>query len=416
MNQRSHQDWESLFEQIPADVMPNKALEKELRARVLVAFEESLAASPPLNNVFRTAGEKLMRYRAPHWTAAAMLIGCFIWLSQSGRTAFAFERIAESVAGAKTAQFNMEVTVQDQPPQKMKAYFLEPGRFRQEIDGGHVNVSDWGEGKIVGLDPGNMRATVFNLVGLSDEKKEQIRKSGNQFEAMRELLTKASTDPNIKVEKLGPKVIDGKATQGFRVQNGTSPMTVWADEKSNLPVRIEATMAGPPQTAVVMTNYRFNVDLDESLFSLEIPQGYTVSENDMDVSPADENDFLESLRTACEVSDGTFPDSLDLVGLSVLAGKYVKKMDLGKEGPNKEQMKAIIELTRGLNFVTRLPAWSEAHYAGRGAKLNGSDRVIFWYRPDGEQQYRVVHADLEVSVSAEPPDVPGAKRVAPPKP
>ena len=113
----------------------------------------------------------------------------------------------------------------------------------------------------------------------------------NHFEAMREMLTKASTDPNIKVGELGAKVVDGKSTQGFRVENGTSPITVWADRTSKLPVRIEATMAGPPQTQVVMTNYEFNIDLDESLFSLEIPAGYKVSESDIDVKPAKENDF-----------------------------------------------------------------------------------------------------------------------------
>ena len=174
-------------------------------------------------------------------------------------------------------------------------------------------------------------------------------------------------------------------------------------------------MAGPPQTAVVMTNYEFNIDLDESLFSLEIPEGYKVSENDIDVTPTEENEFLDSLRMAYDVSDGTFPDSLDTVGLSVLAAKYVKKMAVGKEGPSKEQMQAVLKLTRGITFVTRLPAESDAHYVGRGAKINEKGRIIFWYRPEGEQQYRVVHADLTASNVAEPPDVQGARRVVPPK-
>ena len=118
---------------------------------------------------------------------------------------------------------------------------------------------------------------------------------------------------------------------------------------------------------------------------------------------------------ACDVSDGTFPDSIDTVGLSVLAAKYVKNMGVGKEGPNKEQMQAVFKLTRGLTFVTRLPAESDAHYAGRGAKLNEKGRIIFWYRTEGGQRYRIVHADLKVSTAAEAPNVPGATRVAPPR-
>lgn len=411
MNQNPQPEWEALFRQIPVDVAPSKDREKELRVEVLAAFDESPSVSSHLNSGIRSAGELLMRYKAPHWTAAAMLFGCLIWLSQSGRPALAFEQVVETFAAAETAQFDMVVTVQGQPPQKMKAYFLDPARFRQEMEGGHVNITDWEKGKIVGLDSGNMQATVFNLVGLSDEKREQMRKSGNQFEAIREMLSRASTDPNIKVQKLGEKVVDGKPTQGFRVENGASPMTLWVDETSKLPVRIESTMVGPPKTAVVMTNYQFNIDLDESLFRLDVPEGYTVTENDMDVTPADESDFLDSLRTVCEVADGTFPDSIDTIGLSVIAAKYVKKMGLGKDGPNKEQMQAIFKLTRGLTFVTRLPVDSEAHYAGQGVKLNEGGRVIFWYRPEGEQQYRVVHADLKVSNAAEPPNVPGAIRV-----
>ncbi len=404
MNQNPQRSWERLFKQVPADVTPQEDHVRSLRRKVLREFDEVGTSGPRLAVGFRSFGEALMRYKAPQWTVAAMLLVSLVWFSQSGRTANAFERVVESLSEARTARFDMEITVEGRPAQKMKAYYLEPGRFRQELGEGHVNISDWEEGKIVGLDPHNKRATVFNLVGLSDEKREQIRKSGNQFEAMRELLNRASTDPEIRIEKLGSKVVD----------NGVSPMTVWADRISKLPVRIESTMPGPPRTKVVMTHYEFDVDLDDALFSLDVPEGYELSENEMDVTPANESDFLDSLRMACDIEDGQFPDSIDTVGLSNLAAKFVRKMGIGKEGPDKEQMQRVIKLTRGLSFVSGLSADTEAHYAGRGAKLNEKERIVFWYRPEGkEASYRVIHADLTVSAASVAPMLPDAIRVVP---
>lgn len=37
-------------------------------------------------------------------------------------------------------------------------------------------------------------------------------------------------------------------------------------------------MTGPPKTEIDMTNFEFNVALDKSLFSVEIPQGYNVAD------------------------------------------------------------------------------------------------------------------------------------------
>ena len=53
-------------------------------------------------------------------------------------------------------------------------------------------------------------------------------------------------------------------------------MSVWGDPKTGLPVRIEMTMEIMPNLKVTMSDFEFNVDMDESLFSVEPPAGYEV--------------------------------------------------------------------------------------------------------------------------------------------
>ena len=57
-----------------------------------------------------------------------------------------FQQLADAVVKAKTARFQMEVDVQGQARQKFQAYYLAPGKFRQEL-GSVVNIADFSAGK-----------------------------------------------------------------------------------------------------------------------------------------------------------------------------------------------------------------------------------------------------------------------------
>ena len=96
----------------------------------------------------------------------------------------------------------------------------------------------------------------------------------------RSLLLDAREKPDVKRESLGEKEIDGRRVIGFRF---THPrlyrmvMNLWGDPKTGLPVRIETTMASPTSNVkVTMSDFVFNADMDESLFSVEPPAGYKV--------------------------------------------------------------------------------------------------------------------------------------------
>ena len=72
-----------------------------------------------------------------------------------------------------------------------------------------------------------------------------------------------------------------------------------------------------------MSDFEFNVDMDESLFSVEPPAGYElgsffISTPTIDGSTTKEKDLIETLREYSRLSGGPFPTSLDQVSITEL--------------------------------------------------------------------------------------------------
>jgi hypothetical protein len=112
-----------------------------------------------------------------------------------------------------------------------------------------------------------------------------------------------------------------------------------------------------PTTITNSYGLEFNVDLDESLFSVEPPAGYTVQMTaNIDVSPPAEKDLIAAFREYGKLTGGAFPDSLDMQAMMQTLGKMVgmesalqalrEKLASGKEKLNEEQMNKLEELTR----------------------------------------------------------------------
>jgi len=86
---------------------------------------------------------------------------------------------------------------------------------------------------------------------------------------------------NIKLDSLGEKDIDGRRVIGFRLvlSDPASVMSLWGDPESGLPVRIEITTPKFPNAKTTVTDFKVNVAMDESLFSVEPPAGYEIIED-----------------------------------------------------------------------------------------------------------------------------------------
>jgi outer membrane lipoprotein-sorting protein len=337
-----------------------------------------------------------------------------VWLFVPGRqsTAQAFSKLAEKLVTAKTASFEMVVAAEGQPKQTAQAYYLAPGRFRQELKFINVvNISDLPAGKMVSIVPAAKQVMIMNIKGEAKSKKFV-----GEFDRLRELLSNRDAKDS-RYERIGEKEIDGKRAVGFRYDSPLGSTTLWGDPTTGNPVRIETVWTGVPRTEVTMTHFEMNVDLKDSLFDTTPPAGYNVQSMDVDMANRSEQGLVNAFRTAAELGGGEFPDSLDAAGITKLITKIAFKGGKGLSDANVQQlMKSSLAMGMGIEFAVELPESADAHYAGKGVKLNTPDRPIFWYKPEGANSYRVIFADLTVRTEEVAPQVAGAKRLQKPGP
>ena len=372
-----------------------------------------------------------MRHPVSRVAVAAVFVlavaGVAVWF-HAGGTQLALADFLEPILNAKTAKYKITTEMTGPlpgmkwvPAEARKAMKDQPSvttgqvtvlgatRSRIEMEIGKfksVQIWDWGRGKSLTLEPSTKRAFVLTTVNMTKEQGLQQ----DSFAWFRSILLDARDKPDVKREPLGEKVIDGKRVVGFRVSTTATVLTLWGDPKTGVPVRAEMTMALMPNVKVTMSDFVFNVELDESLFSIEPPAGYEIIQGPaIDVSPTVEKDLIETFRYYAQLSGGPFPGALDMGSLYEMVVMKKNRLEKGQK-PNakqlQEMMEAQVKLQRGLMFAVQLPKEADSHYAGRGVSLGAAGKPIFWYRPKDAKTYRVIYADLSVREAATPPSMP----------
>jgi outer membrane lipoprotein-sorting protein len=339
---------------------------------------------------------------------------------------------------------------------KVKIMSLEDGRLREEIGSQMVMIVDWPTGKMLTLSPGVKSAILISFKGMP---KQPMQPMQQDFLAG---LKKLTQSPN--AEDLGLKTVDGKEVKGFRVKNENLTVTFWADPKSGDPITVEYQQEIPnfnkdiqhhldkeikemPESLqkeiqqkqadslgkegkgdktmiMVLSNFQFDVPLEDSLFSLTPPEGYQLQEMSMDWSGSSEKDVIEVLRRAADMDNGQFPDSITsqklILKLSLkstmkwsfemgkqaaqAAVQAAKDKAAGKEPQNasapmvppemlKEQSEMGSLIGRMTTFLSENGGWK---YAGKGVKIGDAQTPIFWYIPKAAKQGRVIYGDLSV--------------------
>lgn len=162
-------------------------------------------------------------------------------------------------------------------PVLMRVLFKEPGFLRVEgvPSGGPVRITDqtrspW---RSLGLDPATKTARLekssIKSYGYANNWAERLRKLGES-----------------KGESVGRKRIDDIQAQGFRVKENGKDATIWVDPKSRrlLLVEFKDTVGArgqdqPISVEVVLSEITLGSKLDDSLFTLDPPEGYTLVED-----------------------------------------------------------------------------------------------------------------------------------------
>ena len=137
-----------------------------------------------------------------------------------------------------------------------------PDHIRQELPGGQVQIFNMSVGKYLTLNTAGRTATLVNISDMPMPKPgTTTQKPVNFFDTFRNNLRAA--DAKGKRESLGTKQIDGREAVGFRLKKPETEITVWGDAKTDLPIVVEMKSALTPGMTAVMTDFEFNVKLDE---------------------------------------------------------------------------------------------------------------------------------------------------------
>lgn len=198
---------------------------------------------------------------------------------------------------------------------------------------------------------------------------------------------------------------------------GAIEVKFWADPKMLLPIRVEESTSNP-EMQIVMTDFRTGADLDESLFSVDVPKGYTVQQTaQLDLSKKPIQYLADALKLAAELNQGVFPPELrGERGIDgVVRRGAIAAAKKNPAGDMKLGTEIGMKLGGAFGVLFSLQPENDWHYAGKDVKLGTPNRPIFWYKPTKNGNYQVLYADLtvkEVSAKDAPkaPEAEGTKK------
>jgi outer membrane lipoprotein-sorting protein len=395
-----------LLNEPPFDDSFGKEHHEQLRQRVLEAFDAAQVSRsrPSVRRTFLN-WKQIMSRRAPRFAAAALVMAAacvaFIVMFQA-KSPVAFASLIDPILKAKTARFNAVLEGKDVPKTAFRTLILEPSRVRQEFPDGQIQIMDMSAGRMLTLKPAEKTAT---LLILTDLPKEQ--KPANFFDQLKKGLGAAENDASSKKEPLGQKQIAGHEAIGFRVTNSIAESTIWGDAKTGLPIVVELKLPLMPDAKFTMTDFEFDVELDEALFKTEAPDGYSLDRHD--VSTPGEKNLIVTLKLLIDHNEGRFPDTFDMAAILACLTDWTQKnlrepnADIKKKGADFS-----FSLMPGFTFALTLPAESNVRYAGKGVKYNDATIAVFWYKPAGALNYRVIYGDFSVKEQKAAPESPNA--------
>ena len=360
-------------------------LRKQILDDALKAHEQTKTQSVSEKpNIWRI----IMKSRTTKLAAAAIIIVAVVTGVHFLTGTNAYAQVVQEIKNARTVVYTVIKQANNSTGETIKidVAYKEPGFLRTTTVDGYVCIGDFTSGKMMSIVPQG---------GYSIGDLNGLKPTGNSgpfasFEAMRNLPAKAD-------ENLGAKEIDGIDCDGYRVTQGDLTSIIWLDAKTGDLVQVEHKYASSPGMNTIIKNIRFDVELEDSLFSLTPPAGYKPfgAEMKSDTAIQTEETFVAWLGWwANGNTDETFPP--------MVAGPEIAKvcMEMAKQGKLKGSTWDKVDPSQMLNallFVAKLPREeSKWRYAGNGVKINTPDTPIFWYRPAGSQMYRVIYADLTV--------------------
>ena len=383
---RPAKDTERHIKNVYADglkVTTSADLDKRVLSNVMqtldeLEMKESAAIEP---DIWRL----IMKSRMAKLTAAAAIImavtlGMFEILAPSS---IVWADVVEPLLNARTAV--LDIIVGTDGNDTVIHDEVLGSRIRRTVSGitGPDIIIDLDQQEMLVLEHDKKTAVTIELAGLDDVE--------NYLQKLQNLVVRLQKSPDFSVENQGLQEIDGSEYVVFVAQGDGQTITIWADPETALPVRIEHKT---PNMHVTCDNMQFDVALDETDFSMEVPDGYTTQEAGIDFTDSSESGFVETLRIWAEIiEDGHFPEGIALEDVVKMGPKFdrgMKRAGLTEE----QQIEVATRWGQGYVFIRFFKGQGQWHYSGQGVKLGDASKAIFWYQPQDSETWRVIYGDL----------------------
>lgn len=409
---------------IHSDAKVNQAVLRDLLKKMPEAEEREPVLTKP--NIGRIIIKKRITQLA---AAAIVIIAVLIGINQpGGNRNNVFAQALEQIEKAKTITWNVtfyiQVTSKDgkrtwiETETRHQAY-KAPGLYRDvhfDENGQihHWTITDTVNMEELSVNPGERRATVRELAMARDPR--------GPFVWQNELMQKHNLEWVRKVETDAGEANIFRTAFRDKANNEDASCDFWIDAKTKKLVAVQAPGADiyDPENDPVFMNpphrdgyYKrpichfqhdiiYNADLDESLFSLVSPKGYTVKvERRAQIT---EKEMVDYLGILADYNNKTFPDQL--FPFIFTTDKLNKIWDKAEDERTAAEQK-LLETNdyykmAGLNmlptghFVKEHTVKDSFRYLGKGVKLGEKNRIVCWYKLKSSNAYRAVYGDLSV--------------------
>ena len=272
---RENHDIEELLRRVEFDDTPNAAHREQLERQVLAAVGTN--RTRPARGHTNTWRIIVKNRYAKLATAAAVLLIAGILVSVlglgNGGASLAWADVYAEVHAAQTVIYTAQSGPTDNVKvagQNVKAFYKEPGLFRVEKSRsasskeGHeplIMIGNASSGQLLHLYPMTKRAV----------RKEMHVKASDRTSLIDRLFQMIDGAD----EELGEKTFDGRKLRGFLVTRSSGSIEFWVDPKTRYPVFAKGRKTdGPGKGDAWTAEFIFNADIDDALFSLELPDGY----------------------------------------------------------------------------------------------------------------------------------------------
>jgi outer membrane lipoprotein-sorting protein len=361
--------------------------------------------------------------------AAMIIIAVLIGINQfDGDRSTVFAQVLEQIEKAETITWKVtyyhHVTSKDgkrtwiETETRQQAY-KAPGLYRDVHSDKNGQITYWTitdaiNMKELSVDPDEKRATVRELAF--------ARNPSGPFNWQKEEMQKHSLEWVGKAETETGEANIFRASFKNKCSNEDWSYDFWIDAKTKQLVAVQVPGADiyDPENDPVRMNppYKdwytkeplcsiqydiiYNEDLDESLFSLKPPGGYTIEVKRR--PQVTEKDMVEYLGILADFNNKIFPDQL--FPFIFTSDRINKVWDKAKEERTAAEQKYIETMDHymmaGLNkmptghFIDDHTEENSFRYIGKGVKLGDKERIVCWYKLKGSNSYRVVYGDLSI--------------------